>query len=132
LKSGAIARACRYRHLQPDLFDERNLINLKYSSRERLIACRNPALAKLHTQERQHLIAATIRELEKVKGMVAAGLLKGAPTRSACGSAIQGGQALRHRHRGRRVRFKVNEERVAADAALDGLYVIRTSVAKAP
>jgi hypothetical protein len=50
--------------LQFDLFDERNLISLTYDDYpcERLVACRNPALAKLKCRERNDLIAATARE----------------------------------------------------------------------
>ena len=79
LKSGAIARLADGGQLQPDLFDERNLISLTSEDfpGERLIACRNPELAKLRAAKRQDLIAATERELEKVAGMVAAGKLLG-------------------------------------------------------
>ena len=45
---------------------------------ERLIACRNPALARLRTEKRQDLIAATARELDKVVAMVESGRLAGA------------------------------------------------------
>src|SRR5262245_8049546 len=80
LKSGAIAKLAEGGHLQLDLFDERNLISFTHPDypTERLIACRNPALAKLRAAKRQDLIAATARELEKVAAMVAAGRLKGA------------------------------------------------------
>jgi hypothetical protein len=44
---------------------------------ERLIACRNPALATLRHHKRQSLLAATEQELEKVTGMVARGRLAG-------------------------------------------------------
>ena len=45
---------------------------------ERLVACRNPELAKLRAHKRQSLLDATARELEKVRGMVARGRLRGA------------------------------------------------------
>ncbi len=41
------------------------------------MACRNPALARLRAHKRQDLIAATARQLEKVRALVAAGRLKG-------------------------------------------------------
>jgi len=89
LKSGAIVKLAEGGHLQLDLFDERNLISLTHEDYpgERLIACRNPALARQRAAKRQDLIAATTRELEKAATMVAGGRLKGAPTGSACGSA---------------------------------------------
>ena len=80
LKSGAIAALAADKRLQPDLFDERNLLALMHTDYpgERLIACRNPALARLRTEKRQDLIAATARELDKVVAMVESGRLAGA------------------------------------------------------
>ena len=80
LKSGAIAKLADAGHLQLDLFDERNLISLTHDDYpgERLVACRNPALANLRAQKRKDLIAATARELDKVAAMVMAGRLEGA------------------------------------------------------
>lgn len=76
-------------HLQLDLFDERNLISLTHEDYpgERLIACRNPALAKLRAEKRQDLIAATTRELDKVAAMVTGGRLKGAEMKAAAALA---------------------------------------------
>ena len=53
LKSGAIAKLAEGGHLQLDLFDERNLISFTHADYpgERLIACRNPALAKAARRE---------------------------------------------------------------------------------
>jgi hypothetical protein len=137
LKSGAIARLAEAGHLQLDLFDERNLISFTHADHpgERLIACRNPALAKLRAAKRQDLIAATVRELEKVAAMVAGGRLKGAGK-----IGLRVGQVA-NRYKVRKhfqiaigeaaLTFKVDEASVAAEAALDGLYVLRTSVAAA-
>ena len=88
LKSGAIAALVKEGQLQPDLFDERNLISLTSEDYpgERLVACRNPELARLRAAKRKELIAATERALEKVAAMAAAGRLSGA-TRSASASA---------------------------------------------
>jgi hypothetical protein len=79
LKSGAIARLADRGQLQPDLFDERNLISFTSEDYpgERLVACRNPELAKLRATKRQDLIAATERELQKVADMAASGKLLG-------------------------------------------------------
>jgi hypothetical protein len=137
LKSGAIARLADAGQLQLDLFDERNLISFTSGDYpgERLVACRNPALAKLRTAKRKDLIAATIRELEKIAAMVVSGRLAG---RAKVGLRI--GKALGKYKVGKHFdldiqdnafSFSVNEARVAAEAALDGLYVIRTSAAEA-
>jgi transposase len=141
LKSGAIARLAEGGHLQLDLFDERNLITLTHEDYpgERLIACRNPALARQRAEKRRDLIAATERELEKVAAMVAAGRRTGRPW-GAGAIGVRAGKVLDKykvaKHFDLSIAeasfaYKVNDERVAAEAALDGLYVIRTSVAEA-
>src|SRR5262252_8528202 len=72
LKSGAIRKLADGGALQLDLFDERNLITFTHEDfpGERLIACRNPDLARLRAAKRTALIAATTAELDKVKAMV--------------------------------------------------------------
>jgi hypothetical protein len=79
LKSGAIRTLADGGALQLDLFDERNLIAFTHADfpGERLVACRNPDLAKLRAAKRNDLIAATAAELDKVQAMVANGRLKG-------------------------------------------------------
>ena len=135
LKSGAIAKLADGGALQLDLFDDRNLISLTSADYpgERLIACRNPALAKLRTGKRKDLIAATTAELDKVKAMVMRGRLEG---RDKIGVRV--GKVIKKYKVGKHFDLDirdgsfgsdVNAERVAAEAALDGLYVIRTSVA---
>jgi len=137
LKSGAIRDLVNSSALQLDLFDERNLISLTHDDfpGERLVACRNPALAKLRAEKRKDLIAATTRKLEKVQAMVAGGRLKG-----VAGIGVRVGKVIGkykvEKHFDLDIKddsfsFKVNEARVAAEAALDGIYVIRTSVAAA-
>jgi hypothetical protein len=135
LKSGAIAKLADDGTLQPDLFDERNLISLTHADYpgERLAACRNPALARLRAAKRQDLIAATARELDKIKAMVMAGRLVGRDKIGVrVGKVIGKYKVAKHFDldiKDGAFRFTVNDERVAAEAALDGLYVIRTSVA---
>ena len=137
LKSGAIAKLAGAGQLQLGLFDERNLIGFTSQDYpgERLVACRNPELAKLRAEKRKDLIAATARELEKVKAMVASGRLAGRGKLGVrVGKVIGKYKVGKHFDldiRDGAFAFNVNEERVAAEAALDGLYVIRTSVAEA-
>ena len=137
LKSGAIARLVDAEQLQLDLFDERNLISMTSADYpgEQLVACRNPALARLRAEKRRDLIAATARELDKIKVMVAAGRLAGAAEIGVrVGKVIGRYKVAKHfdpEIKDNSFAFSVNEDRVAAEAALDGLYVIRTSVAKA-
>jgi transposase len=135
LKSGAITKLAEDGRLQPDLFDQRNLIAITHPDypNERLIACRNPALAQLRAQKRKDLIAATTRELEKVAAMVTGGRLKGASKIGVrVGKVANKYKVAKHFELNigeASFTFKVNEESVAAEAALDGLYVLRTSVA---
>jgi Transposase DDE domain len=133
LKSGAIARLASTGQLQLGLFDERNLISFTSEDYpgERLVACRNPELARLRAAKRKDLIAATVHELEKIAAMVASRKLAG---RDKTGVRI--GKVLNKYKVGKHFdldiqdsafTFSVNEARVATEAALDGLYVIRTS-----
>ena len=137
LKSGAIAQLADAGQLQPDLFDERNLISLTSEDfpGERLIACRNPELAKLRAVKRKDLIAATEGELVKVAAMVARGKLAGRDRIGIrVGKVIGKYKMAKHFDldiKDAAFAFSINEERVAAEAALDGLYVIRTSAAEA-
>jgi hypothetical protein len=137
LKSGAIAKLADSGELQLDLFDERNLISLTSEDYpgERLVACRNPELARLRAAKRKDLIAATERELQKVAGMVAAGKLSGRDKIGIrVGKVIGKYKMAKHFDldiQDAALTFSVNEERVAAEATLDGLYVIRTSAAEA-
>jgi hypothetical protein len=137
LKSGAIAKLAEGGHLQLDLFDERNLITLSHEDYpgERLIACRNPALARQRAEKRRDLIAATERELEKVAAMVAAGRLRGAGAIGVrAGKVLDKYKVAKHFDLAiaeASFSCKVNDQRIAAEAALDGLYVIRTSVVEA-
>src|SRR6266849_2727167 len=69
LKTGQIRALVEGGQLQLGLFDEKNLFELSHPAfpAERLIACRNPDLAKLRSHKRQSLLEATEKELEKVK-----------------------------------------------------------------
>lgn len=137
LKSGAIAALAKMGQLQPDLFDERNLISFTSEDYpgERLVACRNPELARLRAAKRKDLIAATERELQKIAGMAANGKLSGRDKIGVrVGKAIGKYKMAKHFDldiQDAAFTFSVNEERIAAEACLDGLYVIRTSAVEA-
>ena len=136
LKSGAIADLVDDKTLQPDLFDERNLISLTHPDYpgEQLVACRNPALAKRRAEKRKALIAATAFELEKIKAAVDAGRLRGADKiGERYGKVIGKHKVGKHFIRNigdSAFSFEIDERKVAQEAALDGIYVIRTSIAK--
>ena len=137
LKSVSIRALIEQGHLQLGLFDERNLLELsspEYPS-ERLVACRNPELAKLRTHKRQELLAATEATLEKIKARVEAGKLAG---QDAIGLRV--GKLINQYKVAKHFELAIGEntfsfarklDAIAAEAALDGIYIIRTSVSAA-
>ena len=136
LRSGAIAELVHDKSLQPELFDERNLLSLTHPDYpgEQLVACRNPELAKRRAAKRLELIAATGVALEKVKAAVDAGRLKGkANIGERYGRVVGKYKVAKHFKRTIKdatFSFEIDTDKVKAEAALDGIYVIRTSVAK--
>ena len=70
LKNGSIRALVEQGQLQLDLFDQRNLLELRSSDYpgERLVACRNPQLAALRAHKREELLAATQRNLSPDQG----------------------------------------------------------------
>lgn len=132
LKSGAIRQLVESGTIQMDLFDERNLCECAHDDfpDERLIACRNPQLAKRRAAKRRELLAATVEELQTVQRMVANGHLKDADKIGVrVGRVINKYKMAKHLVLDiseAQFAFHINEETVAAEAALDGLYVIRT------
>ena len=136
LKTGAIRTLVDNGALQLGLFDERNLVAITHGDfpGEQLVACRNPELAKRRAVKRRELIAATTHKLEKIKDRVASGRLAG---RDKIGEQVGKviGKYKVEKHFNRKIEdnsfsFSVDQENVAAEAALDGIYVIRTSVSK--
>jgi len=134
LKSASIRALVEQGHLQLDLFDERNLLELsspEYPG-ERLVACRNPELAKLRTHKREELLAATEANLEKIKARVDAGKLAGRDEIGLrVGKVVNQYKVAKHFELvigERTFTFARKRDAIAAEAALDGLYIIRTSV----
>jgi hypothetical protein len=135
LKSASIRALVEQGQLQLGLFDERNLLELSAPDYpgERLIACRNPELAKLRAHKREELLAATEQNLAKIKARVDAGKLAGrAAIGLRVGRVIDQYKVAKHfalTIEERAFRFERKSEAIAAEAALDGIYIIRTSVA---
>jgi transposase len=122
--------------LQMDLFDERNLFELQHPDfpGERLVACRNPALARRRAHKRASLIAATTAELEKVRARVTRGTLTGiADIGVRVGKVIDKYKVAKHFKLAiddASFSFELLHDKLAEEAALDGLYVIRTGIAQ--
>ena len=120
--------------LQMSLFDTHDLAEIAHPDYpgERLIACRNPALAAERARKRQDLLAATEALLGKVAARVTAGTLTG---QDRIGVAV--GKVIDKYKMGKHFTLDIgpeslawrrNQARIEAEAALDGIYVIRTNV----
>jgi len=115
-----------------DLFDERNLFEFSHDDfpDERLIACRNPQLAKLRAEKRRSMLEATRKELETVQRMVENGRLKDADKIGVrVGKVINKYKMSKHfvlDIQDSHFAFDIDAQKVRDEATLDGLYVIRT------
>jgi transposase len=136
LKSSQIRALVQGGELQLGLFDERNLFEFSHPDfpNERLMACRNVDLGKLRTHKRAALLEATEKELEKVRTRIENGSLAGRDRIGVrVGKVVNKYKVAKHfaltiEERG--FKFQRLEKQIAAEAALDGIYVIRTSVPK--
>jgi hypothetical protein len=136
LKTGSIRALVEQGHLQMGLFDERNLLEIESPDfpGERLVACRNEALTKLRAFKREDLLAATELRLTKIKERVDAGKLVGADV-----IGLRVGKIINQFKMSKHFELTITasglhwarcEDAIKREAALDGLYIIRTSVPK--
>lgn len=134
LRSASIRSLVDQGHLQMGLFDERNLLEISSPDfpGERLVACRNPELAKLRVHTRADLLAATELSLHRIQARVEAGKLLGADKIGvAAGKVVNRYKVSKHFEltiTDNTLAFTRNEDNIKAEAAVDGLYIIRTSV----
>jgi len=134
LRPEAIRKLLEGGALQLGLFDERNLFELTHPDfpAERLVACRNPELAQRRAHKRTSLLEATAQELEKVRRMVERGRLRGQDHIGVrVGKVVNKYKVAKHFKliiEDARFDFAIDRDKVAAEAALDGIYVIRTSL----
>jgi transposase len=137
LRAPQIAQlAAEHGPFQASLFDERNLIELTSGQfpGERLVVCRNPLLAEERGRKRGELLAATEREL----GKIAAATQRARRTlRGERAIALRVGRVINRFHMAKHFELSITDtalswtrksDAIAAEAALDGLYVIRTSL----
>jgi hypothetical protein len=137
LRAPQIAQlAAEHGPFQPSLFDERNLLELSsaHFPGERLVVCRNPALAEERARKRLELLAATEGHLAKIAQATqrARSRLRGEQA-----IALRVGRVIERFHMAKHFELTITDasftwrrrdEAIAAEAALDGLYVIRTSL----
>ena len=134
LRSGAIRALMDQGQLQLGLFDERNLFEFTHPDYpgERLVACRNPQLAALRAHKREDLLMATEKNLDKVCAMVQAGRLRGQDKIGLrVGKVINQYKVAKHftlEIQDSAFAFARKLRNIDAEAALDGIYIIRTSV----
>ncbi len=135
LKAPAIAKLAHDAGpLQMSLFDTHNFAEITHPDYpgERLICCHNPVLAANRARTREDLLTATENDLAKIKASVAAGRLKD-PDKIGIriGKVIGKHKVGKHfitEVTGASFTWRRDQEKIAAEAAFDGIYVIRTSV----
>ncbi len=137
LRSVSIRVLVEQGHLQLGLFDERNLLELSSPDYpgERLVACRNPELARLRARKREQLLCATERNLAKIKTQVDATKLSGSDKIGLrVGKVVNQYKVAKHFELtigDNTFTFTRKHEHIAAEALLDGIYIVRTSVSAA-
>ena len=115
------------------LFDAQDLAEISHPEYpgERLIACRNPALAAERARKRAELLDATEADLAAIAERVAAGRLTGAGRIGETVGKIIGkykvGKHFERRITDTSFTYQRNHPAIAAEAALDGIYVLQAS-----
>ncbi len=138
LKSIQIQSLVQSGQLQLSLFDQHDLAEIQHPSYpgERLIACRNPLLAEERIRKRNELLQSTEKQLKKI---VEATQRKRRPLRGRKEIGLAVGKILGRYKMGKHFSLFIEENRfrcerkqnsIEREAALDGIYVIRTSVPK--
>jgi Transposase DDE domain len=118
--------------LQLSLFDQQDLAEITCPDYpgERLIACRNPLLAAERARKREDLLAATEDDLAAIAAQAAAGRIKGKDK-----IGVRAGRVINKHKVAKHLILDIGEDRlswrrdqaaIGAEAALDGIYVIRT------
>jgi transposase len=120
--------------LQMSLFDTQNFAEITHPDYpgERLVCCRNPALADQRARKRESLLAATEKELDKIVARVEKNNLNG---QDDIGVAV--GKIINKYKVGKHIILDITDnmcayrrdaDKIKAEAHLDGIYVIRTGV----
>ena len=138
LRAPAIRTLVEAGALQMSLFDQRDMAAITSPDYpgERLIVCRNPDLARERTRKREDLLAATEADL----AVTAAAVRRTRnPLRSEAEIALKVGAVVNRHKVAKHFELSIGEasfsfhrktEAIAAEAALDGIYVVRTNLPK--
>jgi hypothetical protein len=119
--------------LQLSLFDEQDLVQISHPDYpgERLVCCHNPILAEDRARTRRELLAATEQELDTI---AAATRRERRPLRGRDKIALRVGKVIGHHHMAKHFTIEITDEAFtftrnpATIAALDGIYLLRTSL----
>jgi hypothetical protein len=135
LRAPSIAALAASGALQMSLFDEVNFAEITHPGYpgERLVACRNPALAAERARKREALLVATEADLAEVRAAVER---ERQPLRGQDKIALRAGRVV-NRHKMAKhfelaigddsFSFSRKQDKISAEAALDGIYVVRAS-----
>jgi hypothetical protein len=137
LRAPAIAALAEAGALQLSLFDQQNLAEISHPDYpgERLVACRNPALAAQRARKRDELLAATEADLAPIAAAVARDRR---PLRGQDKIALRVGKIINRHKMAKHYQLTICDDHfgfarkidhIAGEAALDGIYVIRASAA---
>ena len=138
LRAPQIKKLVREQPIQLSLFDERNLVEIEAKDYpgERLVVCRNPLLAEQRRLQREDLLKATREELDKI---VEATHRRRKPLRGKDAIGVKVGKVIDKYKMGKHISYsieedgftyEINQESVSEEQTLDGVYVIRTSLAQ--
>ena len=138
LRSGTISKLVTNKIIQPSLFDEKDMAEVKSPDfpDERLVACRNPFLRDERRRKREELLKATEKKLQKITDAVNR---KKRPLRGKAEIGLRVGKVLNHFKVGKHFSIEMTDvsfvfsrkiEKIRKEEALDGIYVIRTSVCR--
>jgi transposase len=134
LKAPQIQKLARQEVLQLSLFDQANLAEITSEDYpgERLIVCRNPLVAAERARKRSELLEATERGLAEIAQRVQRGTLHGADQIGlAAGPALGRYKVKKHFEvtiTDTAFTYQRKTEQIDAEAALDGIYVLRTNL----
>ena len=134
LKAPQIKKLAATGALQLSLFDQTNLAEITCEDYpgERLVVCRNPLVAAERARKREELLAATERDLEQIAQRVTRATLTGADQIGlAVGPALKRYRVKKHfdiEIGDMSFSYQRKTDQITAEAALDGFYVLRTSV----
>jgi transposase len=138
LRNDSIKKLVKQETIQLSLFDERDLAEVTSADYpgERLIVCRNPLLADERARKRQELLAAAEKKLDAVVKAVSRAKQ---PLRGKGEIGLRVGRDLKNTKMKKHFELTIEDhtfsyrrldEQIAQEAALDGLYVVRTSLSQ--